>query len=42
MVPWTALYTRERIDLEKVNEEVIIESKRLWNEPIIMKEIHGA
>ncbi len=38
-VPWTALYTRSPIDLDKVNEHVAIEAERLWGVGDVLEEI---
>ena len=40
-IPWTALYSREPLDLEALNVPIVEESKRLWNLDVGLEEING-
>lgn len=41
IIPWTALYSREPLDLEPLQGPIRRESERLWRQSIGLEEIHG-
>jgi len=41
IIPWTALYSREPLDLDALQGPIIKESERLWDQSVGLEEIHG-
>jgi len=41
IIPWTALYSREPLDLDALQGPIIKESERLWGQSIGLEEICG-
>jgi len=41
IIPWTALYSREPLDLDALQEPIIKESERLWGQSVGLEEIRG-